>query len=120
MPINYVLTADAVLFRTETDGPLARACRHSVVAFEIDDLATDGHRELSVHLVGFAELVDGQAAVRALHGRMTRPQEDGRDQVVAITLGAINGWDARPAPGAPEGHGLPAPKCEAGRRPDAP
>ena len=103
MPINYVLTADAVLFRTETDGPLARACRHSVVAFEIDDLAADGRRELSVHLVGFAELVDDQAAVRALYGRSTRPQEDGHDQVVGITLGAINGWVAIPAQAPPGG-----------------
>ncbi|MDQ6648868.1 MAG: pyridoxamine 5'-phosphate oxidase family protein [Actinomycetota bacterium] len=120
VPVNYVLEAEAVLFRTETDSALARGCRHSVVAFEIDDLTVDGQRGLSVHLVGFAELVDDRAAVHALQGRVTGSWEDGRDQVVGITLGAVTGWVAIPTQAPAGGPGFMAPRCEAGERLGAP
>jgi nitroimidazol reductase NimA-like FMN-containing flavoprotein (pyridoxamine 5'-phosphate oxidase superfamily) len=91
VPVNYVVTGSRVIFRTEPDGMLARACAGNVVAFEVDDLSPDGRHGWSVLVVGTAELLDGGAAVRASETGLAAAVGDGRDQFVAITIGQLTG-----------------------------
>ena len=91
VPVNYTLVGSAVVFRTEPDGMLARACRGSVVAFEIDELAADGAGGWSVLVVGVASLLDGTAAIRAAQSGLVSAAGPGRDQFVAVTIGQLSG-----------------------------
>lgn len=91
VPVNYVLTGNTIVFRTEPDGMLAHACDGTVVAFEIDDLADDGQTGWSVLVVGVAELLDGSAALRALETGLVSAAGSGRDQFVAIRIGTVTG-----------------------------
>jgi nitroimidazol reductase NimA-like FMN-containing flavoprotein (pyridoxamine 5'-phosphate oxidase superfamily) len=97
LPVNYVLSGASVLFRTEPGGMLARACDNSVVAFEIDCLAADGRSGWSVLVVGFAELLSGSAAVRALETGLSSAAGDGRDQFVAIAAAQVTGRVVHPS-----------------------
>jgi nitroimidazol reductase NimA-like FMN-containing flavoprotein (pyridoxamine 5'-phosphate oxidase superfamily) len=91
VPVNYVLSGSRVVFRTEPGGMLARACAGAVVAFEVDDLDSDGRSGWSVLVVGLAELLDGSAALRASETGLVSAVGDGRDQFVAITIGQLSG-----------------------------
>lgn len=91
VPVNYAMNGSRVLFRTERDGMLARACAGSVVAFEIDELDPAGHGGWSVLVVGMAELLEGSAAVRAAETGLFSAVGPGRDQFVAITVGQLTG-----------------------------
>lgn len=91
VPVNYTLLGSSVVFRTEPDGMLARACQNSVVAFEVDDLAADGSKGWSVVVVGVAEPLTGSAAVRAIETGLVSAAGDGRDLFVAISLGQVTG-----------------------------
>lgn len=97
LPVNYVLSGNSVLFRTEPGGMLARACDNSVVAFEIDRLAPDGRSGWSVLVVGFAELLSGSAAVRALETGLSSAAGEGRDQFVAIAAAQVTGRIVHPS-----------------------
>lgn len=91
VPVNYVVDGSSIVFRTESDGMLARACDGTVVAFEIDELSVDGRSGWSVLIVGVAELLAGSAAVRAAETGLVSAAGDGRDQFVAITVGQLTG-----------------------------
>jgi uncharacterized protein len=91
VPVNYVVAGSRVIFRTETDGMLARACAGSVVAFEADDVGPEGQSGWSVLVVGLAELLEGSAAVRASEAGLVAAVGGGRDQFVAITIGQLSG-----------------------------
>jgi nitroimidazol reductase NimA-like FMN-containing flavoprotein (pyridoxamine 5'-phosphate oxidase superfamily) len=91
VPVNYVLSGSRVVFRTEPDGMLARACAGTVVAFEVDDLDETGRSGWSVLVVGLAELLEGSAAVRAAESGLAAAVGSGRDQFVAITIGQLSG-----------------------------
>lgn len=91
VPVNYVLSGSRVVFRTEPGGMLARACTDSVVAFEVDELESDGQSGWSVLAVGMAELLEGSAAVRAAETGLVAAVGGGRDQFVAITIGQLSG-----------------------------
>jgi uncharacterized protein len=91
VPVNYVLDGSSIVFRTEREGMLARACDGTVVAFEIDELSVDGRSGWSVLVVGVAELLTGSAALRAIETGLVSAAGDGRDQFVAITIGQLTG-----------------------------
>jgi len=104
VPVNYVLHGSNIVFRTEPAGMLARGCDGAVVAFEIDAIDRDGSGGWSVLVVGFAELLDGSPALRAVETGLVSAAGDNRDQFVAISIGTISGReivrDTRQAPAA--------------------
>lgn len=102
VPVNYALVGGSVVFRTEPDGMLARACRGSVVAFEVDDLATDHRSGWSVVVVGVAEPLGGSTALRAVQAGLGSAAGDGRDLFIGIAIGQLTGRRV-PAPVGPTG-----------------
>jgi nitroimidazol reductase NimA-like FMN-containing flavoprotein (pyridoxamine 5'-phosphate oxidase superfamily) len=91
VPVNYAIHGHRVVFRTATDGMLARACAGSVVAFEVDQIDPDGRSGWSVLVVGVAHLLDGSDALRALELNLVTAADGRRDQFVAITPGQVTG-----------------------------
>jgi len=90
-PVNYVLDGNSIVFRTRSDGMLARACRDAVIAFEIDELAGDGSGGWSVNIVGIATVLDASENVRALSLRLVSAAGDDRDTFVRLRLGLVTG-----------------------------
>lgn len=93
VPVNYRVIGSTVVFRTERDGMLARACDGTVVAFQVDELDVTGLHGWSVLIVGAAHLVEGSAALRAVEAGLVTAASGERDQFVAITIGEISGRD---------------------------
>lgn len=93
VPVNFRVIGSTVVFRTERDGMLARACDGTVVAFQVDDLDLTGLNGWCVLIVGAAHLVDGSAALRAVEAGLVTAAGGERDQFVAITIGEISGRD---------------------------
>lgn len=96
-PVNYVVDGSSIVFRTKRDGMLARACDDAVIAFEIDELASDGSGGWSVNVVGIASLVSDSEHVRALALGIVSAAGDERDQFVRVRLGLIHGRRITPA-----------------------
>ena len=90
-PVNYVLDAHSIVFRTKRDGMLARACDDAVIAFEVDDVADDGSGGWSVNVVGIASLVNDSEHVRLLSLGLVSAAGDERDQFVRMRLGLMHG-----------------------------
>ena len=90
-PVNYVLDAHSIVFRTKRDGMLARACDDTVIAFEVDDVADDGSGGWSVNVVGIASLVNDSEHVRLLSLGLVSAAGDERDQFVRMRLGLMHG-----------------------------
>jgi nitroimidazol reductase NimA-like FMN-containing flavoprotein (pyridoxamine 5'-phosphate oxidase superfamily) len=91
MPVNYVLDAHGIIFRTRGDGLLANACRSNVVAFEIDHLADDGSNGWSVLVVGVANALADSELLRASSLALVSAAGDDRDHFVRISLGQVTG-----------------------------
>ena len=96
-PVNYVVDGNSVIFRTRSDGTLARACADAVIAFEIDDLSADGSFGWSVNVVGIATLLTEMERVRA--GRLGLVSAAGadRDTFVRLSIGVLSGRRVMPA-----------------------
>jgi uncharacterized protein len=91
VPVNYAMDGQKLVFRTRSDGMLARACDGNVVAFEVDQLARDGRTGWSVLVVGVAALSFGSDAVRALELNLASAAGEDHDQFVSIAIGRISG-----------------------------
>lgn len=98
IPVNYGMLGDAVVFRTESDGPLARACANAVVAFEVDEVAPDGSGGWSVLVVGVADQLSPSAELRANRLALVSTGAGGRSEFVAITGAQITGRRIRAVP----------------------
>ena len=90
-PVNYVLDGNNIVFRTRSDGMLARACRDAVIAFEIDELAGDGSGGWSVNIVGIAGVMEPSENVRAMTLGLVSAAGDDRDTFVRLRLSLISG-----------------------------
>jgi uncharacterized protein len=97
-PVNYVLDGAAVVFRTDPDGLLARACRGTVVAFEVDDYEPRVRNGWNVLVVGVADALDGSERLRAAGLGLVSAAGDGRDHFVRVTIGTISVRRVEPAP----------------------
>ena len=53
-PVNFCMVGRDVVFRTAAGTKLEAALKESVVAFQVDDFDTEGHRGWSVMMVGKA------------------------------------------------------------------
>lgn len=91
IPVNYTFASDSIVFRTKSDGLLARACDGSVVAFEVDRLADEGDRGWSVMVIGVATILTGAAADQAAALDLVSAMGEDRDVYVAVSLGRVSG-----------------------------
>lgn len=57
VPVNFALDGRAIVFRTDSAGPLAAATRGAVVAFQADSIDTGTRCGWSVLVTGVAEAV---------------------------------------------------------------
>lgn len=90
VPVNYAFD-HGIVFRTRSGGMLDGACRGSVVAFEIDELAADGASGWSVLVVGVADALDGSERLRALGLGIASALGDSTDHFVRIPIGTVTG-----------------------------
>lgn len=96
VPVNYVLDGNSVVFRTRDDGMLASACRDTVIAFEIDELASDGSSGWSVLVVGNAAILTDSEHLRALSLGLSSAVADERDRFVRLRIGLLSGRQVAP------------------------
>ncbi len=89
LPVNYTYDGHAIVFRTRAGGLLAKACRSTVVAFEVDDVDAAGDRGVSVLVVGVADLLDEGERLRV--GGLRSAVADANDVFVRISPGTITG-----------------------------
>ena len=98
VPVNYVVD-HGVVFRTRLGGMLDLACRGTVVAFEVDELAKSGERGWSVNVVGVANALDESEALRVLQSGLVTALDDPADLLIRISFGQITGRQIRWPPG---------------------
>ena len=90
-PVNYVVDGNSIVFRTRPSGMLARACDDAVIAFGIDELASDGSRGWSVNVVGIASLLAPSEQLRALSLGLVSAAGDDCEQFVRLRIGVVTG-----------------------------
>jgi uncharacterized protein len=66
LPVNYALEGANIVFRTRAGSLLDRACRNTIVAFEIDQYDAAAESGWSVLVIGVANVVDAGEWFRAL------------------------------------------------------
>ncbi|HEY2763503.1 MAG TPA: pyridoxamine 5'-phosphate oxidase family protein [Pseudonocardiaceae bacterium] len=91
-PVNFLLDGDEIVFRTGTGSTLAAATRHSVVAFEVDEIDTRTHTGWSVVVVGQAyEIADIDRLVRLAHPEYTPWPPSRTAHTIAIPVHHLSG-----------------------------
>ena len=91
VPVNFVVDGMSVVFRTNPDGMLVRACDGNVIAFEVDEFSAAADAGWSVLIVGVARLLRTSEQIRALRlGLVTAAGED-CDQFIRLQLSRISG-----------------------------
>jgi hypothetical protein len=73
LPVNYSFIDGAIVFRTASGTKLASATANSVVAFEVDSFASDGHAGWSVLIQGTAHHLTGREELKAALAVLTVP-----------------------------------------------
>ena len=97
IPVNYVLTADGVIFRTVPDGEVARHAMDSLCAFEIDEIDEFFEAGWSVLVAGVAQLLTEADFRRLQYGRIPEPWAAGpRILFVKIPLLQVSGRQLLP------------------------
>lgn len=92
-PVNFTLLPDAVYLRTSQDSGVWKAAEtNAVVAFEADDVDTQGQYGWSVVVVGRAGLVTDPGTLRRLREVLPTPWATGaRQEVARISLELVDG-----------------------------
>ena len=98
LPVNYIyldLGPDldgCILFRTDPGTKLDAAFRHSVVAFEVDQIDYDKEEGWSVLVIGSAEVVDDPILEEKAMANGLHPWSGGmKTHMVAITPKIVSG-----------------------------
>ena len=108
MPINYVVSGNDVLLRTDPGSVLAKAISGQVVAFEIDRIDRTTHSGWSVLVVGTATTEDmTHEPPRPSLAGLEPWAEGGRGLLIRIEVDAISGRRLVPP--------LPEPRKRRGR-----
>ena len=89
LPVNYMYDGHSIVFRTRADGLLAKNCRSTVVAFEVDDVDKAGEGGVSVLMVGVADILDESERMRASGLRSAVASAD--DVFVRVSPGTVTG-----------------------------
>jgi len=97
IPVNYVVTEDAVVFRTVPDGEVARHALDRSCAFQIDDLDEFFQSGWSVLVVGVAQLLSEADFQRLRYGAIPEPWADGpRIVFVKVPIMQLSGRQLLP------------------------
>jgi len=99
LPVNYVFSADSILFRTAAGSKLALARQGAGASFEIDGWDRDSRTGWSVLVKGRAAEVTDEWMVAVCERLGVDPWADGfpRDNWVRISLDEVSGrWIFRP------------------------
>jgi nitroimidazol reductase NimA-like FMN-containing flavoprotein (pyridoxamine 5'-phosphate oxidase superfamily) len=92
LPVNYLMDAGSVVFRTKAGSKLDAAARRSPVAFEVDGIDETNRTGWSVLVRGRAEQVTGDAELTRLRQLPLVPWAPGaRPYYVRIRLGEVTG-----------------------------
>ena len=91
LPVNYAYDGSHIVFRTHEGGILDRACRNTIVAFEIDDFDVVSGGGWSVSVVGVANVLYGGDWLRALELGLNSAGASEGSVFVKITPGTISG-----------------------------
>jgi len=92
VPVNFILTADAVVIRTGTGSKLQQAVDNAVVAFEVDDYDALRHTGWSVNVVGIArEITDPSLLDRVRRLPLAHWVPGPADHHLAISLDVVTG-----------------------------
>ena len=90
--VNFVLHGDEIVIRTGPGGKLAAAIRHTVVAFEADDVNNLSRTGWSVTVIGHAREATDPAEIASLRELPLRPWPPGTlDHFICIKAELISG-----------------------------
>jgi hypothetical protein len=103
LPVNFAYDETHIVFRTRAGGILDRACRNTIVAFEIDDFDIASGSGWSVSVVGVANVLHRGEWLRALELGLISAGAGEGSVFVAIKPGVMTGRRvaAKPAAGRP-------------------
>ena len=92
-PVNFLLLPDAIYLRTRLGSGAWRAAdANAVIAFQADDMDAAHRSGWSVVVIGRAELVQDEGAVRRLRRVVPAPWASGeREELVRISLELVEG-----------------------------
>lgn len=103
LPVNYALEGGSVVFRTRQGGLLDRACRNTIVAFEVDDFEPLTGIGWSVVIVGVANVLYAGEWLRAMELGLTSAGAAEGSVFVKVVPGTISGRAIEPGPPAARG-----------------
>lgn len=97
--VNFAMCGGGVVFRTDGRQNLGAATRHTVVAFEADQLDPGTHSGWSVTIVGPADEITDAAEITALTALGLDPWASGQERhFVRISPEIVTGRRIDPAP----------------------
>lgn len=98
-PVNFIVRGNAVIIRTASDSKLSAAARHSVVAFQTDDIDVHTRSGWTVTLIGHSQVLMDRHEIAEL--AKTGPDSWARpdsDRFIFIEIEEISGgWLHSPA-----------------------
>ena len=92
-PVAFVVDGAEIVIPTRHGSKVAAASRHTVVAFEVDDVDLAGRTGWNVTVVGPSRLIDDPDEIHRLHAYGVRPWAPGGEDhcYVGITMGLVTG-----------------------------
>lgn len=101
VPVNYMLVDDAIVFRTDPGGLLARlldGVGDAVLGFEVDDVDESCESGWSVLAIGLAARVSGEDARRISRAGLRSWGSESANTFVRIPIARLTGRTVEPAP----------------------
>jgi len=90
-PVHYAMLGRSVVFRTARGTKLEAALKHTVVAFEVDDVDESGSGGWSVLVVGMASKLTGHLLDEALALPLDQWAPVGAEHVVTVAPDFVSG-----------------------------
>jgi nitroimidazol reductase NimA-like FMN-containing flavoprotein (pyridoxamine 5'-phosphate oxidase superfamily) len=91
-PVTYLLAGEEIVFRIGGGSPLAASVRHTVVAFQVDEIDTECRSGWTVCGIGETSHVVDPARLAALAGRRLDWWVTGSDsRVISVRLRLVTG-----------------------------
>lgn len=91
LPVNYAMDGTSIVFRTRQGGLLDRACRNTIVAFEIDQYDATAGSGWSVLVVGVANALYASEWLRAVKLGLTSSGAGDGAVFIKIVPGNLSG-----------------------------
>lgn len=98
LPVNYAVSGNDIVFRTDPKGRLAAtAARGTVLAFQVDEIDDAAEAGWSVLLVGLAERITAAADIARADGLgiVSWASTDGESVYIRIPMARIDGREVQ-------------------------